>query len=173
MEDRVILVDKDDQVLGEMPKLEAHERGMLHRAFSVFIFNDQKELMLQKRASGKYHSPNLWSNTCCSHPRLGETNVQAGERRLLEEMGFSVPLRELFSFIYKADFFNGLIEHELDHILIGHTNTTPNPVAEEVGDWKWVKIEQLKKDIVLNKDNYTIWFQHLMNEHADKIIARS
>ena len=169
MEDNVILVDERDTVLGEMPKLEAHQKGVLHRAFSVFIFNDKKELMLQKRADSKYHSPSLWSNTCCSHPRLGETTIQAGERRLLEEMGFSVPLNELFSFIYKADFSNGLIEHELDYILVGHYNEMPVIVPEEVGGWKWVKLSELSADVKENSDNYTIWFQHLLNEHIERI----
>ncbi|MFY7810892.1 MAG: isopentenyl-diphosphate delta-isomerase, partial [Flavobacterium sp.] len=112
MEDNVILVNTQNEVIGTMPKLEAHEKGVLHRAFSVFIFNDQGELMLQQRAASKYHSPSLWTNTCCSHQRIGEDNLSAGKRRLLEEMGFETELNELFSFIYKAPFDNGLIEHE-------------------------------------------------------------
>ncbi len=165
MEEKVILVDPLDNVLGEMPKLEAHQKGVLHRAFSVFVFNDNKELMLQRRADIKYHSPGLWSNTCCSHPRLGESNIAAGERRLFEEMGYSVPLKQLFSFIYKADFSNGLIEHELDYILIGKYNDIPNINKAEVDDWKWIGIDTLKNDLKKYPHHYTIWFQHLLNEH--------
>ena len=132
MEEQVILVDTDDQPLGLMPKMEAHEKGVLHRAFSVFVLNDKGELMLQQRALHKYHSPGLWTNTCCSHQRDGETNIAAGKRRLHEEMGFVTELREVTSFIYKAPFDNGLTEHELDHIMIGNFNDTPNINPEEV-----------------------------------------
>lgn len=170
MEDKVILVDENDLVIGTMPKLEAHEKGLLHRAFSVFIFNDKRETMLHQRADGKYHSPGLWSNTCCSHPREGETNVQAGERRLQEEMGFSVPLKKVFSFMYKTDFSNGLTEHEFDHVLIGKWNKDPNMNPEEVKDWKWVDMEVVRNDVKDNPNNYTVWFQHLINDHFKTII---
>ncbi len=117
--EHVILVDAEDHELGTMEKIEAHEKAVLHRAFSVFIFNDSGELMLQQRAAHKYHSPLLWTNTCCSHQRLGESNIEAGKRRLREEMGFEVDLDEKFHFIYKAEFDNGLTEHELDHVMLG------------------------------------------------------
>lgn len=169
MEEQVILVDKQDKVLGQMAKQEAHEKGVLHRAFSVFIFNDKGEMMLQRRADSKYHSPGLWSNTCCSHPRLGETNVEAGERRLQEEMGFSVPLKEKFSFIYKAQFGNGLTEHELDYVLIGHYNAEPIINKDEVGEWKWIQVEELRKDMKVNPSSYTFWFNNLMTEYLERI----
>ena len=116
-EELVILVDENDRQVGLMPKMEAHEKALLHRAFSVFVFNDQKELMIQRRAAHKNHSPGLWTNTCCSHQREGESNIEAGKRRLMEEMGFTTELEENISFIYKAPFDNGLTEHEYDHIL--------------------------------------------------------
>jgi len=158
-EEHVILVNEKDQEIGLMPKLEAHQKAVLHRAFSVFIFNSENELMLQQRASDKYHSPNLWTNTCCSHQRSGESNIQAGTRRLYEEMGFTTPLKEITSFIYKAPFDNGLTEHELDHIMVGYYNEDPVINSDEVEDWKWMKIEDVKKDISLNPDLYTAWFK--------------
>ena len=158
-EEHVILVNEKDQEIGSMPKLEAHQKAVLHRAFSVFIFNSENELMLQQRASNKYHSPNLWTNTCCSHQRSGESNIQAGTRRLYEEMGFTTSLKEITSFIYKAPFDNGLTEHELDHIMVGYYNEDPVINSEEVEDWKWMKIEDVKKDISLNPDLYTAWFK--------------
>ena len=158
-EEYVILVNEKDQELGLMPKLEAHQKAVLHRAFSVFIFNSENELMLQQRASNKYHSPNLWTNTCCSHQRSGESNIQAGTRRLYEEMGFTTSLKEITSFIYKAPFDNGLTEHELDHIMVGYYNEDPVINSDEVEYWKWMKIEDVKKDISLNPDLYTAWFK--------------
>jgi isopentenyl-diphosphate delta-isomerase len=169
MEEQVILVDENDNVLGEMPKMEAHEKGVLHRAFSVFIFNDKGETMLQRRADSKYHSPGLWSNSCCSHPRLGETNVQAGERRLQEEMGFTVPLKETFSFIYKAQFGNGLTEHELDYVLIGRSNEEPQLNPTEVSEWKWIAMDDLSADMKDYPEKYTFWFNNLMTEYLDRI----
>lgn len=158
-EEHVILVNEKDQEIGLMPKLEAHQKAVLHRAFSVFIFNSENELMLQKRASNKYHSPNLWTNTCCSHQRSGESNIQAGTRRLYEEMGFTTTLNEITSFIYKAPFDNGLTEHELDHVMVGYYNEDPVINSDEVEDWKWMKIEDVKNDISLNPDLYTAWFK--------------
>ena len=158
-EEHVILVNEKDQEIGLMPKFEAHQKAVLHRAFSVFIFNSENELMLQQRASNKYHSPNLWTNTCCSHQRSGESNIQAGTRRLYEEMGFTTSLKEITSFIYKAPFDNGLTEHELDHIMVGYYNEDPVINSDEVEDWKWMKIEDVKKDISLNPDLYTAWFK--------------
>ncbi len=159
MEEKVILVNEKDEQIGLMPKLEAHEKGVLHRAFSVFIFNDNNELMLQQRALGKYHSPGLWTNTCCSHQRDGESSLDAGARRLKEEMGFTTDLKETTSFIYKAPFDNGLTEHELDHILVGLYNEEPFINKEEVASWKWMPLEEVKEDIAQNPSEYTAWFK--------------
>ena len=158
-EELVILVDEQDNQIGLMPKMEAHEKAVLHRAFSVFIFNDKNELMLQQRALHKYHSPGLWTNTCCSHQREGETNLVAGARRLQEEMGFVVPLKETTSFIYKAPFDNGLTEHELDHILLGTYNDEPIINEDEVASWKWMPLEHVKEDIQVHPEMYTEWFK--------------
>ena len=157
-EENVILVDEQDRPIGLMPKMEAHEKALLHRAFSVFILNSKGELMLQQRAWDKYHSPGLWTNTCCSHQRDGETSVAAGLRRLQEEMGFQAPLEEAFSFIYKAPFDNGLTEHEFDHVLIGYSEEEPQPNPEEVAHWKWMPLEAVHTDLQQNPDQYTVWF---------------
>lgn len=164
VEENVVLVDVDDVQIGLMPKLEAHQKGVLHRAFSVFVLNKNNEIMLQQRAEHKYHSPLLWTNTCCSHQREGEGNVQAGERRLMEEMGFCVDLRVLFSFIYKAPFDNGLTEHELDHVMIGYFDGEPVINHDEVHGWKWLSIEAVRIDIAQNPDIYTVWFK-IIFEH--------
>ncbi len=157
--DYVILVNQQDEPIGLMEKIEAHQKALLHRAFSVFVINNQGELMLQQRAKSKYHSPLLWTNTCCSHQRPNETNLEAGSRRLREEMGFETNLLELFSFIYKAPFDNGLTEHELDHVMIGYYNEEPNINKDEVENWKWLKVEAVKEDIKQHPDNYTVWFK--------------
>lgn len=163
-EEQVILVTNNDEPIGLMNKMEAHEKAALHRAFSVFILNDKNEVMLQQRAHHKYHSPLLWTNTCCSHQRAGETNVQAGKRRLFEEMGFEADLKELFHFIYKAPFDNGLTEHELDHVMIGYYNGEPVINDNEVESWKWMKIEDIKKDMIQNPALYTVWFKIIFDE---------
>ena len=163
-EEQVILVNEKDEPIGLMNKMEAHEKAVLHRAFSVFVLNDKNEVMLQQRAHHKYHSPLLWTNTCCSHQRAGETNLQAGKRRLFEEMGFQVELKELFHFIYKAPFDNGLTEHELDHVMIGYSNEVPSINPEEVESWKWMKIEDIKDDMIQNPALYTIWFKIIFDE---------
>ena len=163
-EEQVILVNENDEPIGVMNKLEAHEKAILHRAFSVFVLNDKNEVMLQQRARHKYHSPLLWTNTCCSHQRSGETNIIAGKRRLLEEMGFETELKELFHFIYKAPFDNGLTEHELDHVMIGSYNGEPNINTEEVERWKWMKIEDIKEDMLQNPENYSVWFKIIFDE---------
>lgn len=157
--EKVILVDTNDNPIGLMDKMEAHKKALLHRAFSIFIINDKKELMLQQRAASKYHSPLLWTNTCCSHQRENESNIEAGKRRLMEEMGIEVPLEEVFSFIYKAPFDNGLTEHEFDHVMIGYSNQNPKINPEEVADWKWLNIDDLRKDIEKNPQKYTEWFK--------------
>lgn len=169
MEEHVILVDTSDQPIGLMPKLEAHEKGVLHRAFSVFILNNEGQLMLQQRALHKYHSPGLWTNTCCSHQRDGESNLAAGKRRLKEEMGFVTELREVTSFIYKAPFDNGLTEHELDHIMIGQYEGTPSINSEEVADWKWMDIEDVRSDIKEYPQRYTVWFMLIFEKFYEKI----
>ena len=169
MEENVILVDEQDNQLGLMPKMEAHEKAVLHRAFSVFIFNSDGDLMLQQRAAHKYHSPLLWTNTCCSHQRDGESNIEAGKRRLLEEMGFSTELKEVFSFIYKAPFDNGLTEHELDHVMIGYFDGVPEVNPEEVASFKWMSLEAIKEDIVLHPNLYTAWFKIIFKESYSKL----
>ena len=163
-EEQVILVNQNDQQIGTMAKLEAHEKAVLHRAFSVFVLNDKNEIMLQQRAHHKYHSPLLWTNTCCSHQRVGENNLQAGTRRLEEEMGFRTELKELFHFIYKAPFDNGLTEHELDHVMIGYYNQEPKINTDEVESWKWMAIDDIKTDMQLNPTIYTIWFKIIFDE---------
>ncbi|NRA92742.1 MAG: isopentenyl-diphosphate Delta-isomerase [Psychroserpens sp.] len=168
-EEHVILVNEQDQQIGTMPKMEAHEKAVLHRAFSVFVFNDKQELMLQQRAKHKYHSPLLWTNTCCSHQRVGETNIEAGKRRLKEEMGFETELKETTSFIYKAPFDNGLTEHELDHIMIGEYNDAPIINPDEVESWKWMPLEAVKSDIEENPEDYTAWFKIIFEKFYEHI----
>ena len=164
IEELVILVDSNDNQIGLMPKMEAHEKGLLHRAFSVFVFNSTNELLLQQRALDKYHSPGLWTNTCCSHQREGENNITAGKRRLQEEMGFSTDLKEVMSFVYKAPFDNGLTEHEYDHVLIGNYNDSPAPNPNEVADWKWMPLEKVAEDIQKHPEQYTAWFQIIFDK---------
>ncbi|MCB0462276.1 MAG: isopentenyl-diphosphate Delta-isomerase [Flavobacteriaceae bacterium] len=168
-EEKVILVNENDEQIGLMPKMEAHEKALLHRAFSVFIFNDKNELMLQQRALSKYHSPGLWTNTCCSHQREGESNIEAGKRRLQEEMGFVTELKETISFIYKAPFDNGLTEHELDHIMVGHYDKDPNINKDEVESWKWMDLEDVKVDMTLHPEKYTAWFKIIFDKFYNHI----
>ncbi|QNJ98276.1 isopentenyl-diphosphate Delta-isomerase [Constantimarinum furrinae] len=168
-EEQVILVNENDEKIGLMPKMEAHEKALLHRAFSVFIFNENHELMLQQRAKDKYHSPGLWTNTCCSHQRDGESSIAAGKRRLQEEMGFVTDLKETTSFIYKAPFDNGLTEHEYDHILVGNYNDAPIPNPNEVSDWKWMSLETVKNDIENNPERYTAWFKIIFQKFYQHI----
>ncbi len=167
--DQVILVNEQDEPIGTMEKIEAHEKALLHRAFSVFIFNDAGELMLQQRAADKYHSPLLWTNTCCSHQKVGETNIEAGKRRLQEEMGFTTELKDVCSFIYKAPFDNGLTEHEFDHVLIGTYNKEPNLNPEEAEAYQWISLEEVKKDIENNPQLYTAWFIIIFEKFYDFI----
>ncbi|HHC79319.1 MAG TPA: isopentenyl-diphosphate Delta-isomerase [Flavobacteriia bacterium] len=170
IEEQVILVNKDDEQLGTMPKLEAHKKGVLHRAFSVFITNDKGELLLQQRAASKYHSPLLWANTCCSHQREGESNITAGKRRLQEEMGFVTELKDVFSFIYRAPFDNGLTEHELDHVLVGTYNENPIINPEEVESFKWMTLEAVKVDMVVHPEIYTEWFKIIFDEYYQRLV---
>ena len=157
--ENVILVDEKDNQVGLMPKLEAHQKGLLHRAFSVFIFNSDYKLLLQKRASSKDHSGGLWTNTCCSHPRDGEDIIDAANRRLNEEMGIKTSLRKVFDFIYTAKLDNNLIENEFDHVFYGVYDIDPIINKDEAEDFKWVDMETLKNDIENNKDQYTVWFK--------------
>jgi isopentenyl-diphosphate delta-isomerase len=169
IQQNVILVDEHDREVGLMEKMEAHHKGLLHRAFSVLVFNENGELLLQRRAFGKYHSEGLWTNTCCSHPYPGESILEAGKRRLFEEMGFTCELSEVFSFIYKAELENRLIEHELDHVLVGFSEETPHLNLEEVSAFKWMNVDEIKADIKENSSHYTAWFRILIEEHQSKI----
>tara|TARA_B100000579_G_scaffold378354_1_gene345012 strand:+ start:19 stop:549 length:531 start_codon:yes stop_codon:yes gene_type:complete len=168
-EEKVVLVDEDDNQIGLMPKMEAHLKGKLHRAFSIIIFNSDRKILLQKRASTKYHTPNLWSNTCCSHQREGEDNINAGKRRLNEEMGFVTNLYNFSSFIYRVEFSNGLIEHENDHIMLGVFDGNPKPNPNEVDEWKWIDIDILVEDMQINPDHYTAWFTIIMNNYYESL----
>ena len=165
----LILVDENDQPQGKMEKLEVHQKGKLHRAFSVFLFNSKGELLLQQRAAEKYHSPGLWSNTCCSHPRYGEALEDAVDRRLKEELGIFTQTKLAFSFIYKIHFDNGLTEHELDHVFTGVTDDIPAPNPAEVKAWKYMSIEELQHDLKENPQLYTGWFKICFNEVINKL----
>lgn len=157
--EEVILVDTNNSEIGKMEKMQAHIEGRLHRAFSIFVFNSKGELLLQQREKGKYHSGGLWTNTCCSHPRVGEDIKEAVHRRLKEEMGFDCDLSEKKTFLYNAKFDNDLIEHELDHIFIGYYNGVPIPNKEEVENWKWISTKDLKKELEAEPDKFTYWFK--------------
>jgi isopentenyl-diphosphate delta-isomerase len=161
----VVLVDENDRSIGLMDKLQAHQgKGILHRAFSVFIFNDERKLLLQQRAQHKYHFGGLWANTCCSHPRQHETVLAAGHRRLQEEFGFDTELKEAFSFIYRAeDPQSKLVEHEYDHVLIGRFNGKPQANPDEIATWKWISLTELVEDIKHNPSHYTAWLQIALN----------
>lgn len=172
-EELVILVDENDNQIGLMPKMEAHEKAVLHRAFSVFVFNGKNELMLQQRALHKYHSPGLWTNTCCSHQRDGETNLEAGKRRLFEEMGFVTDLKETTSFIYKAPFENGLTEHEFDHILVGNYENDPLINKDEVASWKWVDLDLVKQNIEKSPELYTAWFKIIFEKYYQTLVHKN
>lgn len=171
-EEYVILVDEFDHALGTMEKMKAHVDGELHRAFSVFIFNKNNELMLQQRALTKYHSPGLWTNTCCSHPREGEETSDAAHRRMKEEMGFDCDFEEAFSFTYVADVGSGLTEHEFDHVFIGRSDASPVINREEVNDWTWKTMDEIRGEIATNPELYTEWFKIAFDEvdrHLEKI----
>lgn len=161
---KVILVDENDVETGLMGKTEAHEKGLLHRAVSVFIINSEGEWLLQRRAFDKYHSAGLWTNTCCSHPLPGESNEDAAKRRLFEEMGMKCDLIPLFNFTYREILENGLIEHELDYVFLGITNELPVVNDLEVAEFKYFTYKELENDIQLNPENYTIWFRKIFKE---------
>lgn len=156
---QVILVDSNDHEIGSMEKQEAHLKGELHRAFSVFIFNSKNELLIHRRNPEKYHSGGLWTNTCCSHPRPGEETLNAAVRRLEEEMGMVAELEEIFAFSYKAEFPNGLIEHEFDHVFVGFSDLPPTPDTKEADAWCYVNSSTLLRDVESRPERYTPWFK--------------
>ena len=158
MKEYVILVNENDEVVGTMEKMEAHQRGLLHRAFSIFIFNKKGEMMLQQRSLDKYHSPGLWTNACCSHPRPGESTMDAAKRRLVEELGFSTELKKVFDFTYKSAFENGLTEHEFDHVYVGTFESDIQPNINEVMDLKFRSLEEIRADLAIRPAAYTSWF---------------
>ena len=168
----VVLVDPNDRPLGKMEKMEAHLKGILHRAFSAFIFNSRNELMLQQRAFTKYHSPGLWTNTCCSHPRDGEEPIEAVHRRMVEEMGFDCEVNPAFQFTYKADVGQGLTEHEYDHVFIGYSEKQPIINPDEVNDWKYMSMDAIRKDMNENPENYTVWFRIAFDE-VEKFLIKN
>jgi isopentenyl-diphosphate delta-isomerase len=155
----IILVDENDVPIGTMEKIEVHQKALLHRAFSVFIFNSKGEMLLQKRANNKYHSPALWTNACCSHPAPGQATLSAATQRLQEEMGFTTDLEKVFDFIYKASFENGLTEHEFDHVFIGTYDNEIIPNKEEVSDFCYQTIEQIRNSLQTDPHKYTAWFK--------------
>lgn len=161
----VILVNENDEIIGHMPKLEAHKVGALHRAFSVLIFNSQHELLLQQRALHKYHTPGKWANTCCSHPKDKETPLEGAQRRLDEEMGLKIDLEYIFKFKYKAPFDNGLTEHEIDYVFVGFSDKKPNINPEEVNDFKYMSIKDIQSDIIKHPEEYTPWFKIIMEKY--------
>lgn len=162
--EEVILVDENDNAIGTAEKLAAHQSGQLHRAFSIFIFNGKGEMLLQQRAMGKYHSGGLWTNACCSHPRPNEEPLAAAHRRLIEELNMKVDLKFLFSFKYKAEFENGLTEHELDHVFVGQSDSVPKLNQSEAMAFKYVERNELLKDIEDNPDRYTFWFKEIIHK---------
>lgn len=167
----VQLVNSTDEPTGTMEKLEAHQKGVLHRAISVLIFNSNQEILLQRRALHKYHSPGLWTNTCCSHPYPNENSKEAAMRRLKEEMNIEARLEFAFKFEYQASFSNGLTEHELDHVFIGHSNDTPHLNTDEAVAFKWISLMELKKDIQNSPEKYTVWFKIMISEYYSQIEA--
>lgn len=162
----VILVDENDRQTGTMEKLEAHQKGVLHRAFSIFLFNKNGELLLQRRALEKYHTPGLWTNTCCSHPRADESMEHALQRKLKQEMGITIPVKKAFQFVYKAELESGLIEHELDHVFYGYFGENPNPNPEEVVEWKYSSVSDIREDIKNYPERYTPWFKIIFERAA-------
>ncbi|WP_206663715.1 isopentenyl-diphosphate Delta-isomerase [Pelotomaculum schinkii] len=170
MKEYVILVDENDNSVGIAEKIDAHKNPKLHRAFSIFIFNSKGKLLIQQRAENKYHCPGMWANTCCSHPRPGESLEKAAHRRLQEEMGFDTKMVKSFAFIYKAQFDNGLTEEEYDHIFVGKWDGTPKINVTEVADYKWISEDILREDIKKNPAIYTPWFKIALGKLLDKNI---
>ena len=169
MEEQVVLVSERDEILGVMDKMQAHENGILHRAFSVFLFNDRGEMLLQKRAADKYHSPNQWTNAVCSHPRMGETYMEAAQRRLKEELGIETPITYRFNFLYKADVGQNLWEHELDHVFTGNFEGEFKLNEEEVSEVRYISIDELDKEMSANPENFTEWFKIILKEYKQHL----
>lgn len=165
MEEQVVLVSENDEVLGLMEKMQAHECGLLHRAFSVFLFNSKGEMLLQRRAQDKYHSPNQWTNACCSHPKADETYLQAAQRRLMEELGIETELTPKFHFIYKADVGQDLWEHELDHVFTGNYEGSFQLNPEEVSEIRYISMQELDNEMKANPENFTEWFKIILEEY--------
>ncbi|SFI74389.1 isopentenyl-diphosphate delta-isomerase [Kaistella treverensis] len=165
MEEQVVLVSEKDEILGVMNKMQAHENGILHRAFSVFLFNDKGEVLLQRRAAGKYHSPNQWTNAVCSHPRAGESYLNAAQRRLKEELGIMAELTPKFHFIYKADVGGNLFEHELDHVFTGIYNGEFQLNEDEVSEVRYISMEKLDEEMKANPEHFTEWFKIILQEY--------
>lgn len=166
MEPQVILVDENDNPTGSGEKMRVHREGLLHRAFSIFVFNGRGEMLLQKRSKDKYHSGGLWSNTCCSHPGPDDALEHVIHNRLQEEMGFDCELKKIFSFTYKTMLDHELFEHEIDHVFVGTFDGNPCPNPEEVEEWKWTVIKDLLNDIAMNPDSYTFWFREALKLFA-------
>jgi isopentenyl-diphosphate Delta-isomerase len=167
MEERLILINLNNEIVGSETKMRVHQQGLLHRAFSVFIFNVDGCLLLQKRAHHKYHSQDLWTNSCCGHPRVGESTNRAVHRRLQEEMGFDCPMKQVENFLYRAEVSNGLIEHEYDQIYIGRFDGTPVPSPDEVEDWTWTSIPALLKFMTEQPEEWTIWFRRIVENYGN------
>jgi len=157
-EEKVILVDENDDMVGTMGKMEAHKQGLLHRAFSIFIFNSKGEMLLQQRAITKYHSGGLWTNACCSHPMPGEKTQDAAQRRLMEELGFETPIEKIFDFTYKAEFDNGLTEHEFDHVFAGEYEGELEINPDEVNDFVYKEVSAIKNEMQTEPQKFTAWF---------------
>ena len=169
MAEQVVVVSENDEILGLMEKMNAHENGILHRAFSVFLFNDKGEMLLQKRASGKYHSPNQWTNAVCSHPKIDETYLEGAQRRLNEELGITANLTEKFSFIYKADVGQNLWEHELDHVFTGNYEGNFALNEQEVSEVRYISMQQLDEEMNANPEKFTEWFKIILKEYKDHL----
>lgn len=169
--EEVVTVDTEDRETGVAEKMAAHRKGLLHRAFSVFVFDDAGRMLLQQRAPGKYHSGGLWSNTCCSHPRPGESVLDAARRRLREEMGFDCPLEAAFGFIYRTDLDHGLTEHEYDHVVIGRYNGEPVPNPDEVGGWQWMSLEDVRGAVADRPETFTVWFRIALDALVERGIT--
>lgn len=171
MQEYVVLVTPQDEPVGLMEKMAAHENGLLHRAFSVFLFDSEGRMLLQQRAAEKYHSPGLWTNTCCSHPREGESYLEAAERRLVEELGITTDLLPAFSFIYKAEVGEGLWEHELDHVFVGRFDGEIKPNPTEVADTMHMTLEEIAQKMAADEQYFTQWFKIIWHQHHEKIEA--
>lgn len=169
MEEEVVLINSKDEVLGSMKKMEAHENGLLHRAFSVFLFNDKGEMLLQQRAATKYHSPNQWTNAVCSHPRMNETYEEAAKRRMEEELGIDVEIEKKFHFLYKAEVGDQLWEHELDHVFTGNYEGDFKLNPEEVAEVRYISMEDLENEMKVNPEHFTEWFKIILKEYKEHL----